>query len=111
MLLKVPTLSEWALLAFSAWYIQYVLRWLEGPFGVFTLFRSFIGVTVDKGAVLVVKENVFSEVLSCVYCTSFWVGLVLVPVWMFAPVVLTPFAIAGFIVLIESILKALTRWR
>lgn len=47
-----------------AWW-SYALVNKDGPYGILQLFRNFIGKHLQQGSPL-----------GCVFCTSFWVGIV-----------------------------------
>lgn len=106
----LPSLSELVILVLAGWYIQYVLRWHKGPFGLFAWIRRVIfGVVTGSGAdVTIVRQGILAEIISCIYCLGFWVGVGESVAWNFIPIVLLPFAIVGGIVLLETAMQALS---
>ena|SRR3990167_4123830 len=58
----------------ATWRIAHMLVHEIGPLGILTRIRSVAGIEHDfEGFPSVWKSN---NVLSCVWCTSFWVGIV-----------------------------------
>lgn len=72
------TISDFAILALSTWYLAYSVAKLSGPFNVFAWLRG-------KG-----------ELFTCIYCVSLWIAIGFALLW-FTParVLVYPFAIAG----------------
>lgn len=112
MLLRIPSLHEWVLIAAAGWYIQYCLRWLDGPFNTFVFIRRLVGVKVSPaGGHEITRAGLLAQLFTCVYCLSFWVSFLLLPVWLFAPIVLFPFAGAGLVLAYDTLIQAMSRWR
>lgn len=110
--LRIPSLHEWVLVGAAAWYIQYCLRWLDGPFGILILIRRLAGVKISPaGGYEVLREGPLAQMFMCVYCLSFWVSFLILPVWLYAPLVLYPFASAGILLLFDALIQAMSRWR
>jgi hypothetical protein len=86
---------------FAAWYIQYVIRWSDGPFGIIDRVRYHVfGVAVetsDDGDFHFPTRKRISAVglLECSRCTLFWVGLVVFALWWYLPIAIIAFGIMG----------------
>lgn len=64
-----------AVLALATWRISVMLVREAGPFFVFKKIRELTGIAHDPdGNVLKVPDTFFAGLLSCVWCTSVWVG-------------------------------------
>jgi hypothetical protein len=106
------SLSDLIIVGVATWYIQYILRWLSGPFGIFDwVRRTIFGVGVRGLAVVVHRQSLLAEVLTCVYCFSFWIGIVVLIGWILRPEIVWPFTVVGVVVLIEAIMAGLSRWQ
>lgn len=96
----------------AAYYIQHILRWERGPFSIFDIMRSWMGVQIigddsDGYRQDVMRSGELSELITCIYCAAFWVSIVAVVLMRFVwEPLLWPFAVAGGIVLIDSIVRA-----
>ena len=69
------TLLEFAILGLATWRVSALLSKEAGPFDVFKRIREKAGITHDENDdVFMVPHKFFAELLSCVWCTSIWVG-------------------------------------
>ncbi len=109
--IQTPTTSSLIVYLLAAWYTQYCLRWLRGPFGVFEWLRLNVARVrlTGAGEMEVLEDTFFSQIWTCVYCFSFWAGMLLLPAYLFLPVVLLPLAAGGGISLLEGVMRKL--WR
>lgn len=71
-------------LGLAAWRLSSLLVKEEGPFLIFERMRTKAGIIQD-GAEKIVTDRFFAQLLSCVWCTSVWVGGLLVLGWLLAP--------------------------
>ena len=77
---------EFVVLALATWRISSLLVDEPGPFRIFIRIRELTGITHDvDGNPLVVPDGFFSEVLSCVWCASIWIGFFLTLLFLFVP--------------------------
>lgn len=84
----------------------------DGPFDVFLKIRERAGVIVmlntADGSTITYGDNVFSQILSCVWCASIYVGFLfaalfyLNPVW--AELISLPFALSMAAILVDNYL-------
>lgn len=64
------------LLGFATWRISSLLVAEDGPFYVFRKFRKRFGILHDdSGTPYQYPDKFMPQLLSCVWCTSIWVGL------------------------------------
>ena len=60
----------------------YEVSWLlydtskQGPYDLLEKFRSFVGVTYDERS-MPYGKNVIASAMLCMYCSSFWIGLIM----------------------------------
>jgi hypothetical protein len=68
------------ILSLATWRIASLLARETGPFGIFTKLREVVGVKwkEEKGELIPYGENVISEAILCVWCSSVWIALILV---------------------------------
>jgi len=94
---------------FAAWYVQWLVRWGGGPFGILDSLRHIVlGVVIlsDKDG-NDYHQSVRSRLsavhlLECSRCTLFWVVLVLMPVLWFLPVAIIGLGIMGAASLLDD---------
>lgn len=96
------------ILILTTWRISSLLVDEGGPFDLFGRLRYLLGVryhNIDSSAY---GENVVSEALSCIWCTSFWVGLVLAICYWTIPVYTTwlclPLALSGGAIIFSEVI-------
>ena len=96
-------LSDLLLLAFAVWRISNVLVNEPGIFSVFQIMRDLFD--VHWGQPPEDQSNVIAGILSCVWCCSFWIGLLASIAFYYEPettrLVLLPFAISAGAILVH----------
>jgi len=69
-------LPELIVLALATWRVSSLLVNEPGPFRIFIRLREWTGITHDEDdEVEMIPDGFFSDLLSCVWCTSVWVGI------------------------------------
>lgn len=64
------------ILGLATWRASNLLVNERGPFDVFIHLREWAGIQHDQdGMVTIIPDGFFPGVLSCVWCSSMWVGL------------------------------------
>lgn len=102
-------LIDLVIISLATWVVQHILRWESGPFGVFDWVREKVfGVTIagDPDTELVaipVRPGPLADLITCIYCTGFWVAVIMVAMNRFIAPVVQVFAALGVAVLIEHI--------
>ncbi len=66
-----------AILILATWRITKLFITESGPFRVFYRIRRFFGASDLTGEVEPEKSKFMSELLSCLYCFSIWVGILI----------------------------------
>lgn len=61
--------------ALAVWRLTYFIIFESAPFNAMGRLRDVVGVRFDEWG-NVEANNVLAQLLSCPYCASFWVGLV-----------------------------------
>jgi len=82
------------LIGLATFAITYLVQCTDGPFNIFNKFRLIAGIrteTYNKGtpgeyAIEVVDDKFFAKLVSCWWCMSTWVALVLTLVTLSHPV-------------------------
>ena len=70
------TIVEFVVFGLATWRIASLLVDEPGPFKIFIRIRELTGIKHDAdGNPLLIPNGFFSEVLSCVFCASIWIGL------------------------------------
>jgi hypothetical protein len=106
-------LSDLVIIALATWAAQYVVRWESGPFGIFDWVRETIfGVRIvgdpeEEAVAVPVRPGTLADLITCIYCTGFWVAVIMVAMNRFIAPVVWVFAALGLAVLIEQIKDAL----
>lgn len=75
----------------------------DGPFMVFTKFREVLGIQHVNGNPVFWPNNYIAQMLSCIYCTSLTLAIVLWGLSLWQPFViqaLIPFAAASLVVIL-----------
>lgn len=91
----------------ATWRISYLLVAEAGPLDILVKFRSFIGVRFDELS-QPVGLNVIADLLTCVWCTSVWIGLFFAIIWYInayaAIAIALPLALSTIAILVERVL-------
>lgn len=66
--------AQFAILSLAVWRVSLILAVEHGPRDVFARFRAFVGVSYDERSAKV-YGNLLAEMIDCVWCNSFWIGL------------------------------------
>jgi hypothetical protein len=93
-------------LSLAVWRLSSLLVHEDGPFDIFLRFRHLTGVGYDEWS-NVFGSNEVSRVLTCLWCTSVWVGIALAVLYYLfrEPVVwvASPFALSAGAVIVERV--------
>jgi len=93
---------------FAAWYLQWLVRWGAGPFGVLDALRGWVfGVVVlddveGKFYHQPIRRRLVGGILGCARCTLFWVVLAASAGWWFAPWAVVAFGVMGAASLLDN---------
>lgn len=75
---------EFLILMLATFRITSLLVDEDGPLSLFSRFRQLVGVRVDKNGETYGK-NVIATGLTCLWCTSVWVGIAWAIAYFFSP--------------------------
>jgi len=81
----------------------------DGPFYIFQHFRAWSGVYYDKNN-KAQGTNLLSEILSCFYCCSLWIAIILTGLYWSIPYdfivyLFLPFALSSGAILLKDIVN------
>jgi hypothetical protein len=77
---------EFVILGLATWRVSALFSKEAGPFDVFKRIRELAGIQHDAdGNVFMIPHKLFAELLSCVWCTSIWVGAFWAVMWFVSP--------------------------
>jgi hypothetical protein len=94
------------ILALATWRISYMLVNEDGPYAILANFRRLLGVRYDDYS-QVYGISMPGKLLTCVYCTSVWVGIAHVIIWLVcgstvSVAVALPFALSAVAIIING---------
>lgn len=95
----------------STWRLSYMLVYEEGPLHLFVFLREMAGITHDDDFYPIsYSDNFFAELLSCMYCTSVWVGIFITIFVVAVPdpynaLILLPLSLSAGAILIDSMVQ------
>jgi len=96
----------------ATWRLSCLLLYEEGPFDIFTKIRTLMGIYEEldeegNSSRYIEKKTFFTDLFSCMYCLSIWVGLSFSILYYIFPqtaiYIATPFAISAGAVLIDNL--------
>lgn len=95
------------ILGLATWRVSSLLVNESGPFGIFIKIREVTGIQHDKnGDAYLIPDNVFAQILSCVWCCSVWVAFFWEIIYLVLPqsiVAALPFALSAIAVVVQSV--------
>ena len=102
---------DFIVLSLAVWRVSSLCANESGPVSIFAKIRDRAGVEVDEYGKH--GTSVLSNLIICVWCLSFWIGLVLGLCYYINPggtvIVALPFALSSGAVLVEETLDRLMR--
>ena len=97
---------DYLILALATWRISSLLVNEDVPWQIFGRFRSLAGVRYDENSERIVT-GFWSELIICIWCTSVWVGLILMTLWGLWPQptlwIAVPLALSAGAILIDKV--------
>jgi hypothetical protein len=82
----MASLTSLLVYGLATWRVASLFVREDGPFFIFRRIRELAGMTHDEnGQVVQIPDRFFAQLLSCVWCTSFWVALFWVTIWLTVP--------------------------
>lgn len=107
------SILEVAILALATWRLASLIANEDGPFEIFALLRTFVGVrytTVEKSQSPILPipygTNEFAKMLLCVWCNSIWIGAAVALAYWYNPHFTTwaclPLALSALAIVIDK---------
>lgn len=79
---------DFFLLCLATWRLSSLLVNESGPFDMFLRVRKLAGIEHDdEKKPTIIHDRFFAGLLSCVWCTSIWVGAAMTAAWYAIPVI------------------------
>lgn len=70
------TFTQLIIYGLATWRIASVFVNEPGPFFLFRKLRELAGIRHDeRGMMTVIPDSFFAQILSCIWCSSLWIGL------------------------------------
>lgn len=99
-------LVDFLVLGLAAWRLTSLLVNEDGPWNIFARFRHWVGVRFNEKSEPY-GTNFLADGLTCVWCTSVWVGVCLTVWWAanewLTPLLCLPFALSTLSILVQKI--------
>ena len=96
------------IVALATWRVSLLLVREAGPGDILARFRRFVGVYYDELS-QPVRKNVIADALTCVWCTSVWVGFFFAALWLIherlAFYVALPFALSAVVIILDELIQ------
>lgn len=86
-------LTSLLLISTASWYIADAITHRSGPAGIFHKLRSRLQSDAPGSA---------GELVRCIYCTMFYVSIIVWSVYVFLPEAIMPFSAAGLALMLRS---------
>lgn len=81
------------LIALATWRLSSMIVREDGPLLLFFRLREAVGITHDEDRhILTVPDRFWSNLLSCVWCSSIWIAADWMVLWTLLPSVAVPLA-------------------
>lgn len=100
---------DYLILALATWRISSLLVNEDGPWTIFERLRHFIGVRYNADSEKI-GTNALSELFTCVWCMSPWIGLLWTIVWSLWPQpvlwIATPLALSAGAIIVDKVTDA-----
>jgi hypothetical protein len=97
---------EFIILALAVWRLSSLLVHEEGPFDIFLSLRHRAGVAYTEYSNRIGKNEI-ARALVCLWCTSVWVGIVVVLLYVILGDLVvwlaSPFALSAGAILVEQV--------
>lgn len=101
---------DFLILGMATWRISSMLVQEKGPWNIFEKIRKLSGIEHDdNGNALLIPDNFFANVLSCIWCCSVWVAIaffVCFLIWNNAIIFFAfPFALSSISILLNKLIS------
>lgn len=94
---------DFFILALATYRLSRFVATEEGPFSFMEKIRWLCGVQYDEAS-NPYATNGFAELLICMYCNSFWIGALMLVIWLYvSPLIVYPFSLSAVVVLFLEI--------
>jgi hypothetical protein len=98
---------DFIVMGIATYRLALLLTQERGPFDVFLRIRALTGIEHDDGGVpYMIPERFWSRLLSCVWCSSVWIGFGITIIYYIFPAlsiaVLLPFALSGMAIYLSK---------
>lgn len=98
-------MSDILILTLACWRLSSLLVNENGPYEAFEQLRYWLGVRINEQSESY-GNNIVGELFSCIWCLSFWIGLILMIAYVFYPTQMIlaclPFALSAGAILVNK---------
>jgi len=105
-----PTFSliDLLILGLATWRLSSLLVNEDGPWEIFARMRTMVGIRYNEQS-LPYATTALSELFTCVFCMSVWMGFLLTAVYWLSSkwtiLIMSPFALSAIAVIIERVVS------
>ena len=105
------TLTDLILVPVAIWYVTHLLMWEGGPWGSLDFIREKVfGVKVEFVSEKLPYHTIerfgfLADLIMCVYCFGFWVGIAIAALWYFVPLAAYAIGVVGLSVVLHHVIE------
>jgi hypothetical protein len=104
----MPSWWEFIIIILSVWRIVTFIQDESGPWDVMLKIRSKLGIVHDDDKCPTGwPDGLIGGLFKCFWCLSFWVGIIVLLIWLILPWFILIFAISTGAILINEIITRL----
>lgn len=99
-------MMEFIILALATWRLSSLLTEETGPGDIFLKIRELAGITHMEKEVYEIPEKFLPELLSCIWCASIWIAILITVSYLLYPhvtvAVCMPFALSAATIFLQN---------
>ena len=98
------------IMGLACWRLCALIAYECGPWDIFRLFRTRIGIKhLDKCEPTIIGNGFMAQLFGCVWCISVWFAIMIYGSWLIWPgmtiIVLSPFALSAAAIIVEEFVR------
>ena len=102
-------MADYLVIALAVWRLSSLLVNELGPYVILERLRNKVGVKIEPNTLIPYGSNQFAELFVCVWCMSFWIGII---AWIsyllnarLTVIIAIPLALSAGAIVIERIVR------